>query len=56
MSRFVHGPGMDEPLAIEQKGKLYFYHADGLGSITGLINHKEKVLQSYKYMAFGCQS
>lgn len=53
ISRFVHGPSIDEPLAIEQKGKLYFYHADGLGSITSLTDHKAKVVQSYEYTAFG---
>jgi len=53
VSRFVHGPGIDEPLAIEQKGKVYFYHADGLGSIVSLTDHKAKVKQSYEYTAFG---
>jgi len=52
-SRYLHGPGIDEPLAIEQKGKVYFYHADGLGSIITLSDHKGKVVQSYEYSAFG---
>lgn len=49
----MYGPGIDEPLAIEQKGKVYFYHADGLGSIVSLTDHKAKVVQSYDYTAFG---
>ena len=47
-TRYVHGAGIDEPLAIEQKGKTYYYHADGLGSITALTNHKGKVVQRYE--------
>jgi RHS repeat-associated protein len=49
----VHGPGIDEPLAIEQQGKVYFYHADGLGSITSLTDAKGRVVQSCEYDSFG---
>ena len=31
---YTHGHGIDEPLAMERSGGYYFYHADGLGSIT----------------------
>ncbi len=31
LTRYVHGLGIDEPLAIEQKGKLYYYHAGWSG-------------------------
>ena len=53
VSRFVHGHGIDEPLAIEQKGRVYFYHADGLGSITSLTDAKGQVVQAYDYDSFG---
>ncbi|MDH5525397.1 MAG: DUF6531 domain-containing protein [Desulfobulbaceae bacterium] len=53
VSRFVHGPGIDEPLGLEQKGKTYFYHADGLGSIVSLTDKSGKVVQSYEYDSFG---
>ncbi|MGV1100658.1 RHS repeat-associated core domain-containing protein [Thiovibrio sp. JS02] len=53
ISRFVHGPGIDEPLAMEQKGRAYFYHADGLGSIVSLTDAKGHVVQSYQYDSFG---
>ncbi|MFP3984111.1 MAG: phospholipase A2 [Desulfurivibrionaceae bacterium] len=52
-SRYLHGPGIDEPLAMEQKGDLYFYHADGLGSITSLTDIKGRVVQSYEYSSYG---
>ncbi len=53
VSRFVHGPGIDEPLAIEQKERVYFYHADGLGSITSLTDARGQVVQTYEYDSFG---
>ncbi|MBI4379503.1 MAG: hypothetical protein HY578_10450, partial [Nitrospinae bacterium] len=52
-ARYVHGLGIDEPLAIEQKGKVYYYHADGLGSVTTLTDSRGKVVQRYDYDSFG---
>ncbi len=53
MTRYIHGPGIDEPLAIERKYEVYYYHADGLGSITALTDKKQKVVESYTYSSFG---
>ncbi len=50
---YVHGPGIDEPLAIERKGEVFYYHADGLGSIAALTDKKQKVVESYTYSSFG---
>ena len=33
-AKYTHGPGIDEPLIMERGGQRYFYHTDGLGSIT----------------------
>ncbi|MDO8445254.1 MAG: RHS repeat-associated core domain-containing protein [Deltaproteobacteria bacterium] len=52
-TKYVHGPGIDELLAIERKGEVYFYHADGLGSVTALTDKKQKVIESYTYSSFG---
>lgn len=52
-TRYVHGPGIDEQLAIERKDEVYYYHADGLGSITALTDKKQKVVESYTYSSFG---
>ncbi len=51
--KYLHGPGVDEPLAIEQKGRVYYYHADGLGSITALTDYKGRIVQRYEYDSFG---
>ncbi|MBI5598174.1 MAG: hypothetical protein HY890_00375, partial [Deltaproteobacteria bacterium] len=49
LTKYVHGPGIDEPLSIERSGKVYYYHADGLGSITALTDSSAKVVQIYQY-------
>lgn len=56
-SHFVHGPGIDEPLALVRSGGTgagnYFYHADGLGSVLKLTDSAQNVVQSYSYDSFG---
>ncbi len=53
ITRYLHGPGIDEPLAMEKEDRVYYYHADGLGTITALSNQNGKVVQRYKYDSFG---
>ncbi len=53
VTRYIHGPGIDEPLAMEKDGQLYCYHADDLGSIIALTDSTGSVVQSYRYDAFG---
>ncbi len=59
---YTHCLGIDEPIAIERiKGlsskrtvsELYYYHYDGLGSITALTDSKSKTVESYSYDSFG---
>ena len=52
-TRFTHGPGIDEPLAVEKKKEIYFYHADGLGSVVALTDSEQKAVESYDYDSFG---
>ena len=52
-TKYIHGLGIDEPLAVEQKGNAYYYHADGLGSIIALTDARQKVVQTYTYDSFG---
>ena len=52
-TKYTHGLGIDEPLAIEQKNQMYYYHADGLGSIVALTDDKGRVVQTYEYDSFG---
>jgi RHS repeat-associated protein len=54
-TRFVQGPGIDEPLAKEDAGSgtLSYYHADALGSIAKLTDQAGAVVHSYQYDAWG---
>jgi len=52
-ARYTHGPGIDEPLILEKSGQSFFYHADGLGSITELTDASSVIAQRYTYSSFG---
>ena len=52
-ARYTHGPGIDEPLAVEKKRETFYYHADGLGSITALTDRRQRVVERYDYDSFG---
>jgi RHS repeat-associated protein len=52
-TRFTHGLNIDEPLAVDNTSQVYYYHADGLGSIINLTNASGSVVQSYTYDTFG---
>jgi len=52
-ARYTHGPGIDEPLIMERGGQSYYYHADGLGSITEITGATGNIVNSYLYNSFG---
>jgi RHS repeat-associated protein len=52
-SWYTHGVGVDEHLAVERAGQQYFYHTDGLGSVTAITNGAKNIVQSYIYESFG---
>ena len=52
--KYVHGPGVDEPLAREEgTGTLSYYHADGLGSVLKRTSQTGAVVHEYRYDAWG---
>ncbi len=53
VARYVHGPGDDEPLAMSRGGSWYYYHIDGLGSVTMLTRADKTVANRYVYDDFG---
>jgi RHS repeat-associated protein len=53
VARYTHGPGIDEPLIMERATQSFFYHSDGLGSITEITNASGSVAQRYTYSSFG---
>jgi len=50
---YVHAPGLDRPLAVEQSGQRFFYHAKSEGTIAGLTDATGKLAASYETDAFG---
>jgi RHS repeat-associated protein len=50
---YIHGPGIDEPLAVEQNGMRQFYHADGLGSVVAITNDAGSLLSTRRYDPWG---
>jgi RHS repeat-associated protein len=50
---FVHGFGIDRPLAMLQDKQSYYYHADRVGSIMHLTDSNGMVAAAYSYDAFG---
>ncbi|KPK90727.1 MAG: hypothetical protein AMJ94_08615 [Deltaproteobacteria bacterium SM23_61] len=52
-SRYLHNLAIDDPMSVEQGGKIYYYQKDGLGSVVALTDEAGKVVQSYAYDSFG---
>ena len=54
VTTYIHGPGVDEPLASEDaSGVRTYLHADGLGSIVKTTNSSGAAVSTFKYNAFG---
>ncbi len=53
ITEFVHGPGIDEPIAMIRNNQTYYYHADGLGSVIAITDSYGRVVQRYEYDSFG---
>jgi RHS repeat-associated protein len=53
VARYTHGPGIDEPIAMTRGGSTFFYHQDGLGTVTDLTDSTGATAKSYAYDAYG---
>ena len=51
--RYVHGPGIDAPLAADDGTAVTYFHADGLGSIVGITDGSGAVTLTRRYDAWG---
>jgi YD repeat-containing protein len=51
--RYTYGPGIDEPLVGQRQPKIFYYEADGLGSVTSLTDPTAAVAATYTYDSFG---
>jgi RHS repeat-associated protein len=52
-ARYTHGPGIDAPIAVSKSGSTFFYHQDGLGTVTDLTDATGVTAKSYSYDAYG---
>jgi RHS repeat-associated protein len=52
-ARYTYGPGIDEPIAVTKAGSTFFYHQDGLGTVTELTDANGAVAKAYAYDAYG---
>jgi RHS repeat-associated protein len=50
---YVHGAGTDSVLAVTRDGQTFYYHYDGLGSVTELTDADGLLAQAYEYDAWG---
>jgi len=52
-ARYSHGPGVDQPLAMERGGESYYYLTDHQGSIRFLTDSTGAAVNRYEYDSFG---
>ena len=52
-TRYTHGPGIDEPIAVTKGGNTFYYHQDGLGTVTELTDSAGATSKAYAYDAYG---
>ena len=52
-SKYVHSLAIDDPLSVEQGENIYYYHKDGLWSVTDLTDSTGNVVKTYDYTGFG---
>ncbi|MFH0837450.1 MAG: RHS repeat-associated core domain-containing protein, partial [Candidatus Aenigmatarchaeota archaeon] len=53
LAKYTFGPGIDEPISMTRSGSTYYYHTDGIGSVTALTDTSQNTAASYTYDEFG---
>jgi RHS repeat-associated protein len=53
LRRYVHGPGLDRPVAMLVGSNYYYYHFDGHGSVVALSDSTGTDVEIYGYGPFG---
>ena len=52
-TKYVYGPGIDEPVRMQRGSTKYYFEQDGLGNVTELENVAGVVLEQYTYDVYG---
>ncbi len=50
---YIHGNGIDSPLAMLRGNQAFYYHQDALSSVREITNDIGNVIQRYEYDSFG---
>jgi RHS repeat-associated protein len=53
IAKYINGASIDETIRMDRGGNSYYYHYDGLGSITNLTDATGATVESYAYDVFG---
>lgn len=53
VARYTHGPGTDQPLALERDGATFSYLRDHQGSVRFLVDETGQSVNAYDYDSFG---
>jgi RHS repeat-associated protein len=51
--KYINGLGIDEPILLDNGTNKYYYHFDGLGSVTALTDASGQVIETYEYGVYG---
>jgi len=52
-AKYINGASIDETIRMDRGANSYYYHHDGLGSVTNLTDATGATVESYAYDVFG---
>jgi RHS repeat-associated protein len=56
LREYIHGDKVDEILAMQAGANTYYYHYDGLGSVTEITDDTGAIVENYTYDPYGTPS
>ena len=49
LRKYIYGPGLDEPVLMQSGTSRYYYLFDSLGSVIGLTDASDSLVEAYRY-------
>jgi RHS repeat-associated protein len=50
---YINGLSVDNRLAMDRNGQIFYYHTDQLGSVINITDENKNMVQHYDYKSFG---